>query len=43
VHEAGISVRGRVAASERDVKFDAYPEHVVSWPTKVPRRAKPQR
>ena len=42
VHAAGISVRGRVAASERDVKLDDYPEHIVSWPTKVPRRAKPQ-
>jgi uncharacterized protein len=42
VHAAGISVRGRVAASEKDVKLDDYPEHIVSWPAKVPRRAKPQ-
>ncbi len=40
VHEAGISVRGRVAASETAVKLDDYPDHIVSWPRRVPRRAK---
>lgn len=39
VHEAGISVRGRVAASEIDVKLDDYPDHIVRWPARVPRHA----
>lgn len=40
VHTAGISVRGRIAASEREVKLKDYPDHIVRWPAKVPRRAK---
>ncbi|MCF3934468.1 YcgN family cysteine cluster protein [Acuticoccus sp. M5D2P5] len=31
VHEAGISVRGRVV-SEDDVGVEAYEEHIVGWP-----------
>jgi uncharacterized protein len=37
VHEAGISVRGRVAASERELKLDDYPDYIVAWPGKLPR------
>jgi len=37
---AGISVRGRVAASEADLPLDQYPAHIVSWPGKVPKAAK---
>jgi len=40
VHEAGISIRGRVVASENDVALEAYPDHIVAWPGKVPRDAK---
>ncbi len=40
VHAAGISVRGRIAASEREVKVRDYSDHIVRWPGKVPRRAK---
>jgi uncharacterized cysteine cluster protein YcgN (CxxCxxCC family) len=40
VHEAGVSVRGRVAALETEVKLDDYPNYIVSWPTKVPKAAK---
>jgi uncharacterized protein len=40
VHEAGISVRGRIAASETDLELDAYPDYIVSWPGKVPKGAK---
>jgi uncharacterized protein len=40
VHEAGISVRGRIATSEKLVKLKDYPDHIVSWPTKSPRGAK---
>ena len=42
VHEAGISARGRVRASEVDLSLDDYPSHIVSWPGKVPRAAKPK-
>jgi uncharacterized cysteine cluster protein YcgN (CxxCxxCC family) len=37
VHEAGISVRGRVAVSETQVELADYPDHVVAWPGKMPR------
>jgi uncharacterized protein len=40
VHEAGISVRGRVAASEVDVPDARLEEFIVSWPGKWPRGAK---
>ncbi len=40
VHEAGVSVRGRVAALETDVKLEDYPDYIVSWPKKVPAAAK---
>jgi uncharacterized cysteine cluster protein YcgN (CxxCxxCC family) len=41
VHQAGISVRGRVAASETDLELEAYPSNIVSWPAKVPKAARP--
>lgn len=40
VHEAGVSVRGRVAALETEIKLDDYPDYIVSWPAKVPKAAK---
>jgi uncharacterized protein len=40
VHEAGVSVRGRVTALETEVKLDDYPDYIVSWPKKVPKAAK---
>jgi uncharacterized protein len=40
VHEAGISVRGRVQLAETDLKIEEYPAHIVSWPAKSPRGAK---
>jgi uncharacterized protein len=40
VHKAGISVQGRVAASEDDVPMDDIMDHIVSWPRKWPRRAR---
>jgi len=47
VHQAGISVRGRVTASETDLEVDAYPDYIVAWPSEVPRAgrspAKPKR
>ena len=37
VHEAGISVRGRVAASEIDVPDEELEKFIVAWPGKWPR------
>jgi uncharacterized cysteine cluster protein YcgN (CxxCxxCC family) len=36
VHEAGVSVRGRVSASEDDIPLDDLPDHIVAWPMQVP-------
>jgi len=40
VHTAGVSVRGRVAASEDDVPDEELEDHIVSWPGRAPRRAR---
>jgi uncharacterized cysteine cluster protein YcgN (CxxCxxCC family) len=40
VHAAGVSVRGRVGASEVDVPDEALEDHIVSWPLKLPKRAR---
>jgi hypothetical protein len=40
VHQAGISVRGRVGASEDEVKGDELEERIVSWPTRMPKAAR---
>ena len=40
VHEAGVSVRGRVAGLEDQVDFLDLIDHIVQWPTKMPRKAK---
>jgi uncharacterized cysteine cluster protein YcgN (CxxCxxCC family) len=42
VHAAGISVRGKVGASETDVPDKDLEDHIVSWPLKWPRGAKAQ-
>ncbi len=31
VHEAGMSVRGRIGGSEETVDLDDYPSHIVDW------------
>jgi uncharacterized cysteine cluster protein YcgN (CxxCxxCC family) len=36
VHEAGVSVRGRVRLSEREVRLTDYPRHIVTWPAEEP-------
>ncbi len=38
VHDAGVSVRGRVIASEDDLAQELWPERVVKWPNRAPRR-----
>ena len=40
VHAAGISVRGRVAASEEDVALEDYEDRIVTWPIRVPPRGR---
>jgi len=40
VHEAGISVRGRISASERDVPDRDLEKYIVSWPGRWPKGAK---
>ena len=38
VHEAGVSVRGRVVASEDDLAQELWPDRIVTWPNRAPRR-----
>ncbi|HLH47833.1 MAG TPA: YcgN family cysteine cluster protein [Roseiarcus sp.] len=40
VHEAGVSVRGRVSAAEDDIPVELWPERIVKWPNRPPRRRK---
>ena len=40
VHAAGVSVRSHVLASEKDVPDEDLEEHIVSWPLKLPKRAR---
>jgi uncharacterized cysteine cluster protein YcgN (CxxCxxCC family) len=43
VHAAGVSVRGRVNASEADVPDKDLEDYIVSWPLKLPKRARRRR
>ncbi len=43
VHLAGVSVRGRVPFSEKDVPDSELEDHIVSWPGKVPKAARAAR
>ena len=40
VHAAGVSVRGRVSATEETVPDDKLEDYIVNWPGQVPRGAK---
>jgi uncharacterized cysteine cluster protein YcgN (CxxCxxCC family) len=40
VHQAGVSVRGRVKANEQDVPDDRLEDYIVSWPGRVPKAAR---
>ena len=40
VHDSGISVRGRVRASETQVSDDMLEDYIVSWPMKFPKGAR---
>jgi uncharacterized protein len=40
VHAAGVSVRGRVGANETHVPDELLEDHIVSWPLRLPKRAR---
>jgi len=40
VHSAGVSVRGRVRASETQVPDEMLEDYIVSWPLRLPKRAR---
>ena len=43
VHEAGVSVRGRVQGVEGEVSVDELQDHIVQWPKLLPKQAKLKR
>jgi uncharacterized cysteine cluster protein YcgN (CxxCxxCC family) len=40
VHSAGVSVRGSVRASETQVPDEMLEDYIVSWPLRLPKRAR---
>jgi uncharacterized protein len=40
VHSVGVSVRGRVRVREDEVSSDDLDDHIVSWPLRLPKRAR---
>ena len=40
VHQAGVSVRGRVVGSESDIDQADWEDHIVKWPGQFPKKAK---
>lgn len=40
VHAAGVSVRGRVGASEAEVPDEDLEDYIVSWPLRLPKAAR---
>ena len=43
VHAAGVSVRGRVTASEADVPDAELEDRIVNWPVRLPKAARVKR
>ena len=43
VHEAGVSVRGRVEGSEDEIPDADLEHHIVRWPVLLPKRARLKR
>jgi len=43
VHEAGVSVRGRVSLMENQAESEDYPRHIVAWPGKRPHATRQRR
>src|SRR6266404_3862604 len=40
VHEAGVSVRGRVRGTENEIADADLEDHIVQWPSHLPKRAR---
>jgi uncharacterized protein len=40
VHEAGVSVRGRVEGTDEEIPDEDLEDHIVSWPALLPKRAR---
>jgi len=40
VHEAGVSVRGRVQGTENEIADADLEDHIVQWPSLLPKRAR---
>jgi uncharacterized cysteine cluster protein YcgN (CxxCxxCC family) len=40
VHAAGVSVRARVSALEDAIADETLEDHIVAWPTRLPKRAR---
>jgi len=40
VHDAGVSVRGRVRGSENEIAETDLEHHIVQWPALLPKRAR---
>jgi len=40
VHQAGVSVRGRVGASEEAVRDEELEDRIVDWPLRLSRAAR---
>lgn len=40
VIEAGVSVRGKIAAHEDDIAVEHLPNCIVTWPARIPKRAR---
>jgi uncharacterized cysteine cluster protein YcgN (CxxCxxCC family) len=40
VHEAGVSVRGRVQGTENEIADEDLEDHIVRWPARLPKRAR---
>jgi uncharacterized cysteine cluster protein YcgN (CxxCxxCC family) len=40
VHEAGVSVRGRVRGTENEIPDADLEDHIVQWPSLLPKRAR---
>jgi uncharacterized cysteine cluster protein YcgN (CxxCxxCC family) len=39
VHIAGVSVRGRLSGTEKEISDDELEDHIVQWPIRLPKRA----
>ena len=40
MHEAGVSVRGRVQGTEDEIADADLEDHIVQWPALLPKRAR---